>query len=145
MQAERILENCVLKRVERKEDARGALIALETGREVPFAIERAYFLFDTTEGSERGFHAHRALSQLAVCVAGACTIIVDDGRQRREVRLDSPDQNLLMGPMLWREMRDFEPGNVLMVLASAHYDESDYIRDYDEFLTTVRQGEAAGA
>ena len=139
MPAETILDNCALHRLDSIIDARGGLVALEAGRQVPFAIERVYYLFGTTEGAERGFHAHKALHQLAICVAGACTIIVDNGTDRREVRLDSPDKALFIGEMLWREMRDFSPDAVLMVLASAHYDESDYIRDYEAFRAFVAE------
>ena len=120
-------------------DARGNLIALEGGDELPFAIARAYFLFDTSPGAERGFHAHRELEQLAFCVAGACTVVIDDASERRSVRLDAPHKALYIGPGLWREMRDFSAGAVLMVLASHPYDEADYIRDYDEFVAARRQ------
>jgi hypothetical protein len=131
---ERLFANCALYRHEVIADGRGSLVALEGDRNLPFAIARVYYLYGGAEGAERGFHAHRALQQWAVCVSGACTIVVDDGAQRREVRLDSPDKGLLIGSMLWREMRDFTPGAVLMVLASMPYDEADYIRDYDTFL-----------
>ena len=133
MRSDPILSNCVLHHLDRLDDVRGGLIALESGRQVPFPIERVYYLFGTADGAERGFHAHRALRQLAICVAGACTIRVDDGAERRDVRLDGPDKALFIGQMVWREMRDFTPGAVLMVLASSPYDEADYIRDYEEF------------
>jgi dTDP-4-dehydrorhamnose 3,5-epimerase-like enzyme len=137
---EQIFDNCSLQRVEARQDERGALVALEAGRQVPFAIERVYYLFATREGAERGFHAHRELRQLAICVAGSCVISVDDGASRRDVLLDSPDKALFIGGMLWREMRDFSPGAVLMVLASAPYDEADYIRDYDDFIAALPPG-----
>ena len=118
-------------------DARGSLVAIESGRDVPFDIARAYYVFGTTPGASRGFHAHLALTQFAIAVAGACTMILDDGRDRIQVRLDSPAAGLLIPPMTWREMTDFTPDCVLLVLADAYYDESDYIRDYDDFLEVV--------
>lgn len=136
---ERLFDNCALYRHQVIADDRGSLVALEGDRNLPFAIARVYYLFGGLAGADRGFHAHRALQQWAVCVAGACTILVDDGRERREVRMDGPDKGLLIGNMLWREMRDFTPGAVLMVLASMPYDEADYIRDYEDFLTEARK------
>jgi hypothetical protein len=115
-------------------DARGSLVALEGGRDLPFAIARVYYVFGTTAGVDRGRHAHHHLRQLAVAVAGSCTMLLDDGRQRVSVRLDNPATGLTMGPMIWREMTDFSPDCVLLVLADAVYDEADYMRDYDDFL-----------
>jgi dTDP-4-dehydrorhamnose 3,5-epimerase-like enzyme len=97
-----------------------------------------YYLYATPPGQERGFHSHRRLEQLAVCVSGAVTITVDDGRDRRHVRLDRPDLGLHIGPMIWREMRNFTDGAVLMVLASMPYDEGDYMRSYEDFVAAVR-------
>jgi len=120
------------------DDARGSLVSLEQGGQVGFPIERVYYLFGTKIGAERGFHAHKELRQLAICVSGACTFVLDDGEARQEVRLERPDRGLSIGSMVWREMRDFTPDCVLLVLASAKYDESDYIRDYDAFLSATK-------
>lgn len=120
-------------------DERGSLIALE-GHDVPFAIRRVYYIYGTGRGVERGFHAHRDLHQLAVCVSGSCTMIVDDGIERREVPLTSPDVALHIGPMVWHEMHGFSADAVLVVLASATYDEADYIRDYGAFLEAIGRG-----
>lgn len=114
-------------------DERGSLISLEAGTGVPFTIERTYYIFGTRAGVVRGLHAHRRLTQWAVCVAGACTILLEDGQQTADVRLDRPDLALEVGPMIWHEMRDFAPSTVLMVLADGPYDEADYIRDHAEF------------
>jgi dTDP-4-dehydrorhamnose 3,5-epimerase len=115
------------------EDARGALVSIESSVDVPFDIRRVYYLLGRP-GSSRGFHAHKTLRQLMVCVAGSCRVVLDDGRSRSDYVLERPDQALLVEAMMWREMHDFAEGTVLLVLASAHYDEADYIRDYDEFL-----------
>ena len=114
-------------------DERGQLVAIEGYNEVPFAIARVYYMYATTPGVTRGYHAHRALNQLAVAVAGSCTMLLDDGARRVSVRLDDPAVGLTMGPMIWREMSDFSDDCVLMVLADQVYDEADYIRDYGDF------------
>ena len=119
-------------------DDRGSLCVIEGERDTNFPILRIYYIFGTLPGVSRGFHAHRALRQLAVCVSGSCTMVLDDGHERRSVVLDRPDQALAIGPMIWREMHDFSSDAVLMVLADQHYEETDYIRDYEVFLTMTR-------
>lgn len=118
-------------------DDRGSLIALEAEKTVPFEIKRAYYIFGTQQGVARGFHAHHNLKQVAVCVTGKCRMILDNGVTHEEAWLDSPTKGLLIGDLVWREMHDFSEDCVLLVLASEHYDEADYIRDYDEFLRSV--------
>ena len=115
-------------------DERGSLIALESNKSVPFDIKRVYYIFGTKKSVSRGFHAHLNLKQVAVCVTGSCRFILDNGKQKEEIILDSATKGLLIEDLTWREMYDFSPDCVLMVLASKHYDESDYIRDYQEFL-----------
>ena len=134
MLLEQILPNCALHSHQVKGDDRGSLIALEAAGEIPFPIERVYFVFETRPGVDRGFHAHKSLEQWAVCVSGACTMTMDDGQERRSVRLDRPEKGLYIGPGIWREMSDFSPDAVLMVIASTRYDEADYIRSYEDFL-----------
>lgn len=128
---------CRLIEVVIRGDERGSLIAFEGGRNVPFPIARAYTVFGTLPGVRRGFHAHRALHQAAVSVAGSCTMLIDDGRDRQRVRLDRPDRLLTLPPMVWHEMEDFSPDCVLLVLADAPYEETDYIRDRAEFRRLV--------
>jgi dTDP-4-dehydrorhamnose 3,5-epimerase-like enzyme len=118
-------------------DARGLLSVAELGGALPFAVRRAYWIHGTTPGVNRGFHAHRKLHQLCVCVAGSVRMSLFDGRREESVVLDSPAKGLLIGPGLWREMRDFSPDCVLMVFADAEYDEADYIRDRDQFIRHV--------
>lgn len=115
-------------------DERGSLVALESEKTVPFPIKRVYYIFGTNAGVSRGFHAHKRLQQVALCITGKCRMILDDGRQRDEVWLDSPNKGLIIGDLVWREMHDFSEDCVLLVLASEHYDEADYIRDYGKFL-----------
>lgn len=118
-------------------DERGSLVALESEKTVPFPIKRVYYIFGTNAGVSRGFHAHKRLQQVALCITGKCRMILDDGRQRNEVWLDSPNKGLIIGDLVWREMHDFSEDCVLLVLASEHYDEDDYMRDYDEFKSQV--------
>jgi dTDP-4-dehydrorhamnose 3,5-epimerase-like enzyme len=114
-------------------DDRGSLVALESQQSIPFDIKRVYYIFGTQQGVARGFHAHKQLKQVAVCVTGRCRMVLDDGKHREEVWLDSATKGILIEDMVWREMHDFSEDCVLLVLASKHYDESDYIRDYAEF------------
>lgn len=118
-------------------DARGMLVALEENKEIPFRIKRVYYLYDTLADVTRGFHAHKSLQQILICVHGSCKIRLDDGRDKAVVTLDTPDEGIYVGNNMWREMFDFSPDAVLMVLASELYDEMDYIRSYDEFLKFV--------
>ena len=118
-------------------DERGCLVALQANDNVPFSIQRAYYLTDTKAGVARGFHAHRQLKQLAVCVSGKCRMIMDDGVTRSEYWLDSFNKGIYIPPMVWHEMHDFSEDCVLLVVADAHYDEADYIRSYREFRAMV--------
>ena len=118
-------------------DERGMLVSLEYEKECPFPIKRVYYMYDTKPEVHRGFHAHKTLKQILFCPSGACTIMLDSGTEKKHIRLDKPTEGLLVESNIWREMYDFTPDAVLMVLASDYYDESDYIRNYDEFLEHV--------
>lgn len=118
-------------------DNRGQLVALEQNKEIPFAIKRVYYLYHTGENVRRGYHAHKSLEQILVCVNGKCTIHLDDGRECKEVILDKPYQGLYIANSIWREMYNFSENAVLLVLASELYSEDDYIRDYQEFIEYV--------
>ena len=115
-------------------DERGQLIALEQQKNIPFDIKRVYYIFETLKGVRRGFHAHKALQQVLVCVKGSCDVLIDNGQTKKIISLDRSDKGLYIGPMIWHEMFDFSEDCVLMVLASDHYDEADYIRNYTRFL-----------
>lgn len=123
-------------------DERGSLIALENNKDYPFDVKRVYYIFGTKEGIRRGYHAHKKLKQVLICVSGSCKIHLDNGLgETQEVLLDSPDKGLLIESYLWREMYDFSKDAVLMVLASEYYDEKDYIRDYNSFVDYVKNRE----
>jgi len=115
-------------------DDRGSLIALEEEHNIPFEIKRVYYMFNTKKDVRRGLHAHKKLKQVAIAMRGSCRFVLDDGKERVEILLDNPSQGLLIDSCIWREMYDFSEDCVLMVLADSHYDENDYIRDYEQFL-----------
>lgn len=134
-----IFPGCTLMRCQAVTDVRGALVALETGRHVPFLIARVSFMYGVDPTEPMGFRAHHALHQWVVCIAGSCTMRFNDGQAWREAALNSPDLGVYIGPMIWHEMYDFAPGTVLMGLASALYDEADCIRDFEAFVMLAKK------
>lgn len=118
------------------EDQRGGLVAIESNQSIPFEIKRLYYIFNT-KNQARGFHVHIDLKQVAICLKGSCRFILDNGHLKDEILLTSPTQGLVIDSLIWREIHDFSDDCVLLVLASKHYDESDYIRDYQKFLSIV--------
>ena len=122
-------------------DERGQLIAIEEHKDIPFSIKRVYYMYDTGEGVVRGYHAHKKLQQILVCVHGSCKIRLDDGKEKKVVALERPYEGLYVSNAMWREMYDFSPDAVLMVFSSELYDESDYIRDYEEFIQYTNEDE----
>ncbi|MEN5201197.1 FdtA/QdtA family cupin domain-containing protein [Pseudomonas wadenswilerensis] len=119
-------------------DDRGALVSLEGTKNIPFDIRRVYYMTGLDANMPRGFHAHKDLQQVIICLSGSFKLTVDDGKHRESVTLDSPAKGVLLGNMLWREMHDFSEGCVLMVVASNYYIEDDYIRSYSDFVSLVR-------
>lgn len=115
-------------------DERGQLVALEEFKDIPFQIKRVYYMYDTGKNVRRGYHAHKTLEQILICIHGSCKILLDDGKEKEIVCLQKPYEGLYVGANMWREMFDFSSDAVLLVLASEYYDESDYIRDYQKFL-----------
>ncbi len=118
-------------------DHQGKLVALEKGDEFPFDIKRVYYIWDTQSQAIRGKHAHRALEQMIICTRGSCDFILDSGKEKCLVHLDNPAQGLYLKHNIWREFTNFSSDCMLTILASEHYDEADYIRDYDEFLRSL--------
>ena len=123
-------------------DERGQLVALEEYRDIPFQIRRVYYMYATKEGVQRGFHAHKSLEQILICIHGTCKILLDSGTEKKIVSLEKPYEGLYIASDMWREMLDFSPDAVLLVLASDYYEEEDYIRNYEEFLAFVKEKEA---
>ena len=120
-------------------DPRGGLVALESNQSIPFELKRIYYIFKTNDQQARGFHAHKNLKQIAICLQGSCKFVLDNGYHQEEIILNSPLKGLLIESLMWREMHDFSEDCVLLVLASEHYDESDYIRDYSDFVKIAHQ------
>lgn len=122
-------------------DDRGSLVVIENGDGINFDIQRIYFLSQFTGGQSRGFHAHRDLKQLLICLKGRCEVTCDNGTQRETAVLDNPTHGLVIGPMIWREMHNFSQDCVLLAVASQKYDEGDYIRDYKMFIKEAKNAE----
>lgn len=118
-------------------DERGQLVALEELLDIPFKIKRVYYMYDTGNDVHRGFHAHKKLEQIMICIHGSCKVLLDNGIEKKIVSLEKPYEGLYLTNDMWREMYDFTSDAVLMVLASDYYDEKDYIRNYEEFLEMI--------
>ena len=128
------LEKCKMVDLPKIGDPRGNLTFIEGGRHVPFDIRRVYYLYDVPGGAERGGHAHKDLHQLIIAMTGSFDVVLDDGFNKKRIHLNRSYNGLYVCPMIWRELDNFSSGSVCMVLASNHYDESDYYRNYQEFL-----------
>lgn len=122
--------------IERKNDKRGSLIVAESMKNIPFVIQRVYCLTNMS-GEMRGLHAHKELLQVMICLSGTCTVTLDDGIEKQDIKLDDTKNGLLIGKMIWRSMHTFSKNCILMLLASDWYDENDYIRDYRTFKNLV--------
>ncbi|MDR3048840.1 MAG: FdtA/QdtA family cupin domain-containing protein [Elusimicrobiota bacterium] len=119
-------------------DKRGKLVSLEANKNIPFEIKRVYYIFDTLPDENRGMHAHKNLEQIVIAMDGSCQFVLDDGKTKEEVWLNRPDIGLYIGKNMWRQMRHFSYGCKLMILTNQYYDEKEYIRNYDEFLKSIR-------
>lgn len=119
-------------------DHRGQLVALEANKEVPFDVKRVFYIYGTQEGVPRGNHSHYKTKQFLVAVNGSCKVTLDDGKTKETFDLNKPNLGLFQDALIWGTMHDFSPDCVLLVLADAYYDASDYITDYDKFLEVVR-------
>ena len=120
-------------------DNRGNLTFIESTKHIPFDIARVYYLYDVPGGAERGGHAHKDLHQLIIAMSGSFDVVLDDGKEKRRFHLNRSYYGLYVCPMMWRELDNFSSGSVCMVLASNYYDESDYYRDYKDFLKDVNK------
>lgn len=119
-------------------DERGQLVAIEEMKDIPFAIKRVYYMYDTIPEARRGYHAHKKLEQILICINGSCKILMDNGDEKKIVSLEKRYEGVYIPPGIWREMYDFSEDAVLMAIVSDLYTEEDYIRDYDEFLKMVK-------
>lgn len=121
-------------------DDRGQLIALEANKQVPFEIKRVFYIYGTQEGVPRGSHSHYKTKQFLVAVSGSCKITLDNGTIKETFDLNKPNLGLFQDALIWGTMHDFSNDCVLMVLADDHYNENDYIREYNKFLKVIKNG-----
>ena len=133
------VEKCKIINLPKISDPRGNLSFIEGGQHIPFDIKRVYYLYDVPGGSDRGSHAHKNLHQFVVAMSGSFDVVLDDGREKKRFHLNRSYYGLYVCPMMWRDLDNFSSGAVCMVLASAHFDESDYIRDYTQFTALARK------
>jgi dTDP-4-dehydrorhamnose 3,5-epimerase-like enzyme len=128
------LEDCRIIELPKMSDPRGNLSFVESNNQIPFAIERVYYVYDVPGGTDRGGHAHKGLHQLIVAMSGSFDVTLDDGKDKKKFHLARSYYGLYVCPMIWREIDNFSSGSVLMVLASNKYNEDDYHREYNEFM-----------
>ena len=129
------VDDCKIIQLSKHHRPQGNLTVVENGKDVPFDVKRVYYLYDVPGGATRGGHAHRELSQLLVAVSGCFSVMLDDGHNQRVFQLNRSNVGIYIAPGIWRVLDDFSSGSVCLVLASEKYDESDYIYDYDEFVS----------
>ena len=133
------IRDCKIIDLPKISDPRGNLTFIEGNQHIPFDIRRVYYLYDVPGGAERGGHAHKALSQLIIAMSGSFDVILDEGGEKKRFHLNRSYQGLYVSPMMWRELDNFSSGSVCMVLASNIYEESDYYRDYNEYLKAIQK------
>lgn len=134
-----MIDKCKIIDLPRINDPRGNLTFVESNRHIPFAIQRAYYLYDVPGGSERGGHAHKALHQLIIAMSGSFDIHLDDGYSKKTVHMNRSYYGLYVCPMIWRGIDNFSSGAVCMALVSDYYDAFDYYRDYNQFISDVQR------
>jgi dTDP-4-dehydrorhamnose 3,5-epimerase-like enzyme len=129
--------DCTIIELNKHHHERGNLTVVENSSTVPFDVKRVYYLYDVPGGEERGGHSHKELQAFIVAASGAFDVLLDDGSVKRTYTLNRPYHGLLIPPGIWRELKNFSSGSVCLVLASLPYDESDYVRDYREYLSAM--------
>ena len=133
------MKNCKIVNFNEITDQRGKMIPIEYPKQLEFPLKRIYYIFDVKDGVRRGYHSHNDLEQILIAVHGKVKVLIKTPYEEEIVELDSPNKGLYIGPMIWREMFDFENEAVLVVLASREYDENDYIRDWNDYLETAKK------
>lgn len=127
--------DCSIIELDKHHNEKGNISVVENNQDIPFEVKRVYYLYDVPGGEVRGGHAHKKLRQLIIATSGSFSVKLNDGKVKRTIILNRPYQGLLVVPGIWRELDDFSSGSVCLVLASNLFDEDDYIRNYDEFIT----------
>jgi hypothetical protein len=133
------IQRCSLIQLPKITDPRGNLSFIEGGKHIPFDIKRVFYLYDVPGGSDRGSHAHKNLQQFMVAMSGSFDVVLDDGHEQKRITLNRSHYGLYVCPMIWSYLDNFSSGAVCMVLTSAYFDESDYIRDHTKFLAEVKK------
>lgn len=139
------IDDCRMIEFPRMVDPEGSLTFIEGERHVPFELKRVFYIYDVPTAESRGAHAHKELQQVLICLSGSFDVLLEDGEQRREVRMNRPWRGLYVPRMIWAAIINFDPGSVCLVLASERYSEADYYRDYQEYLRAKRHEDAAAA
>ena len=131
------INRCKLIDLPKIYDKRGGLIPIESSSTIPFQIKRIYYIYDVPEGSGRGGHAHKELEQLFIAISGSFDVILDDGKATKKINLNRPDVGLYVSPMMWRTLENFSSNSVCLVIASLVFDENDYFRSYNDYLSAL--------
>ena len=134
------VHDCRLLELPKIHNRAGNITPINGLAEIPFEIQRVYYLYDIPGGAERGGHAHKELQQLIVAAGGSFDVLLDDGKTQKTIHLNRPYFGLLVVPGIWRELRNFSSGSICLVLASQHYAEEDYIRNYEQFKKLKNHG-----
>lgn len=132
------IADCRIINLPKIQDTRGNLTFIESTHHIPFEIKRVYYLYDVPGGAERGGHAHKELHQLVIAMSGSFNVVLDNGAGKHRFHLNRSHYGLYVCPMVWREIDNFSSGSVCMVLASNFYSESDYYRDYQEYVKVLK-------
>jgi dTDP-4-dehydrorhamnose 3,5-epimerase-like enzyme len=135
----KILYNTALIKFKDITDKYGHLTPIEGKTDIPFEVKRVYYITRVAEGVTRGFHSHRKLHQVLICLNGSVKIRIKNPNEEEIIELKDPSVGLYIGSYVWREMFDFTEGSVLLVLASECYDEDDYVRNYDFYLEEAKK------
>ena len=129
-----MVADCKIINLRKISDPRGNLTVIESNIDIPFETKRVYYIYDVPGGEFRGAHAHKTLEQIMIAISGSFNVNIDNGTQKSTFHLNRAYYGLYIPRMIWRDMDNFSSGSVCLVLASDYYNESDYIRDYDEFI-----------
>lgn len=135
------IDDCKTVDLPKVQNQAGNLTALENGNNIPFDVKRIYYLYDVPMGADRGGHGHYELEQYVVAASGSFTFFLDDGVNKKEIFLNNPSQALHIKPGIWRKIGNFSSGSICLVLASHEYQESDYMRNYEEYITFRKNGD----
>ncbi|MCP1997422.1 FdtA/QdtA family cupin domain-containing protein [Flavobacterium sp. HSC-61S13] len=131
------IDDCNLVDLPKIGDTCGNITVLQNDIDMPFKVQRIYYLYDVPMGSERGGHGHYELEQYIIAASGSFSFVLDDGERKKTVFLNDPSKALYIKPGIWREIVGFSSGSICLVLASRKYDEKDYIRSYDAYLKFI--------